>query len=72
MKLATKYRLRVLLSPSLWSRNRAADQEFDKWLWDAMVHGAKPELYRPIPPHVSVHEVTMLGVVVWVNNAPLR
>lgn len=40
MKLRTKYQLKALMRPWLWSWVVETDQEFDEWLWAALERNA--------------------------------
>ena len=60
MKLHTKYKLKVLISPSVWMRRGKADPTWDKFLWIALELN-KIEI-------IGKYEAIIDGVIVWIEN----
>lgn len=65
------YKLRVLLSPSLWQRIYAINVGYDDWLWNQLENPSnviKPIIH--IPNRTCEYEVEFIGQKIWISNSP--
>lgn len=65
------YKLRVLLSPSLWQRNGKINVIYDTWLWTMLenpCHVVKPSV-DPFTG-ISTCVVEFVGQKIWIENSP--